>query len=137
MDKVIEMDKIIDKIIALGVQGLVLLVAIHVAGFARAAALTTRLAVLGSLRSPFPPPFPPPPPPPFPFPLGMIWYWYLLALIAKGISDYGFEKIYRGVIDRMKAQGKTKGAILRQIDGYLISGSLKAKLKSYIRDHWD
>ena len=60
----------------------------------------------------------------------------MLALIAKGISDYGFESIYLAVIKKMKAQGKTKEAILREIDGYLIYSSLKAKLNAYLRDHW-
>jgi len=114
------MDKIIDKIVALGVPGLVLLVALKVVGFAGAAALTTALAALGG-------------------PIGMIGgigLLILLALIAKGISDYSFESIYLGVIKKMKAQGKTKESILREIDGYLISSSLRAKLKAYIRDNW-
>ena len=114
------MDNIIDKIVALGVPGLVLLVAMHVVGFAGAAAIVAALAALGG-------------------PLGMIGgigVLVLLALIAKGISDYGYEYIYRGVIIKLKAQGKTKEAILREIDGYLISSGLKAKLKAYIRDHW-
>ena len=114
------MDKIIDKIVALGVPGLVLLVAMHLAGFAGAAAITTALAALGG-------------------PIGMIGgigLLILLALIAKAISDCGFERIYRGVIEELKAQGKTKEAILREIDGYLISSGLQAKLKAYIRAHW-
>ncbi len=115
------MDKVVDKIVALGVPGLVLLVTMQLVGWAGAAAITAALATLGG-------------------PIGMlggIAMLVLLALIAKAISDYGFEQVYRGVIERLKAQGWTKEAVLREIEGYLISRSLKAKLKAYIRDHWD
>ena len=115
------MDKIIDKIVALGVPGLILLVALNVVGFAGAAAITTALAVLGG-------------------PIGMLGGIALLGvlgLIAKAISDYGFERIYRGVVIRMKEQGYSLEQILRKIDGLLISRDLKAKLKDFIRDHWD
>ena len=115
------MDKVVDKIVALGVPGLILLVALNVVGFAGAAAITTALAVLGG-------------------PIGMLGGIALLGvlgLIAKAISDYGFERIYRGVVIRMKEQGYSLEQILRKIDGLLISRDLKAKLKDFIRDHWD
>ena len=41
------MDKLVDKIVALGVPGLVLLIAMSATGWAGAAALTTALAALG------------------------------------------------------------------------------------------
>lgn len=81
------MDKVVDKIVALGVPGLILLVAMKVAGFAGAASITAALAALGG-------------------PIGMIGgtgLLIVLALMAKGISDYGFERIYRGAIEEMKA----------------------------------
>ena len=115
------MDKVVDKIAAFGVPGLILLVALNVVGFAGAAAITTALAVLGG-------------------PIGMLGGIALLGvlgLIAKAISDYGFERIYRGVVIRMKEQGYSREQILRKIDGLLISRDLKAKLKDFIRDHWD
>ena len=115
------MDKIIDKIAAFGVPGLILLVALNAFGFAGAAALTTALSFLGG-------------------PLGMlggIVMLGLLGLIAKAISDFGFERIYRGVVAKMKEDGKTQDEILRAIDKLPISRTLKANLKDYIRDHWD
>ncbi len=114
------MDKIINKIVALGVPGLVLLVAMKIAGFAGAAALTTALAALGG-------------------PLGMlggIAVLLLLGLIAKGISDYGFENIYRGVVERLQAQGKGEEDIIRDINSYPISSGLKAKLKEFVRENY-
>lgn len=115
------MDKIVDKIAAFGVPGLILLLAMNFVGFAGAAAITTALALLGG-------------------PLGMlggIAMLGLLGLIAKGISNFGFERIYRGVVTKMKEDGKTQDDILRAIEKLPISSTLKAKLKAYIRDHWD
>ena len=41
------MDKIVEKIVGLGVPGLILLVAINISGYAGAAAITSSLAILG------------------------------------------------------------------------------------------
>ena len=41
------MDKVVDKIVGLGVPGLVLLIAVSISGFSGAAALTAALASLG------------------------------------------------------------------------------------------
>lgn len=115
------MDKIIDKIAALGVPGLVLLVAMHLVGFAGAAAITAALATMGG-------------------PLGILGGIALLGvlgLLAKAISDYGFENIYRGVVIQMKRDGYTLKQILRKIDQLPISRDLKAKLRDYIRRHGD
>ena len=115
------MDKVVDKIAALGIPGLILLVAMNVVGFAGAAAITTALAALGG-------------------PIGILGGIALLGvlgLMAKAISDYGFERIYRGVVIQMKRDGYTLEQVLRKIEYLMISSSLKAKLRDYIRRHWD
>ena len=56
--------------------------------------------------------------------------------MAKAISDFGFEHIYRGVVIKMKEQGYSLEEVLRKIDSLFISRTLKAKLKDYIRRHW-
>ena len=115
------MDNVVDKVVALGVPGLVLILTMHIVGFAGAAAITAALATLGG-------------------PIGMlggIGVLILLGLAAKFISDNGFELFYRRVVDGLKARGETKESVLRQIDGFPISRGLKAKLKAYIHDHWD
>ena len=115
------MDKIIDKIAALGVPGLVLVVAMALSGWAGAAAITAALAALGG---------------PFGM-LGGIALLGVLALISKAIASYGFESVFRGVLNRLKRNGNSSEEIKAQIDGYwFVSADLKRKLRDYI-DMWD
>ena len=74
------MDKIVSKIAALGVPGLVLTVAIGATGLAGGAAITTALAAIG--------------------PGGMIGGLVTLGvigLISEGISKYGVDAIFSGI----------------------------------------
>ncbi|GAB4332911.1 MAG: hypothetical protein OHK0047_21160 [Leptolyngbyaceae cyanobacterium] len=112
-----EMDQLVDKIAALGVPGLVLLVAMAVTGWAGAAALTTALAVLGG---------------PFGM-LGGIVLLGILGLIAKGLSDYGFEAIFKATVDELRRKGKSIVDIEREVESYPISQGLKLKIKDYLR----
>lgn len=107
------MDKIVAKIVALGVPGLVLLLAISISGYAGAAAITTALAAFGG---------------PFGM-LGGIGVFALAALILNGISEYGFESIFENVLRELEKQGHTSEQIIRKIESYPISRSLKLKLK--------
>lgn len=110
------MDKLVSKIVALGVPGLVLLIAISATGFVGAAALTTALAALGG-------------------PLGMlggIAVLGLLVLISGGLSKYGFDKIYEAVVKKLLEKGETKESILKKIGNYPISKDLKRKLKELL-----
>ncbi|MCB0743115.1 MAG: hypothetical protein KDC67_04365 [Ignavibacteriae bacterium] len=111
------MDKIVEKIVGLGIPGLILLVAISVSGFSGAAALTTALASLGG-------------------PLGMLGGIGLLGLslyISQAISKYGFERIYFKTIEGLYKKGETKKTILLKIEKYPISKSLKLKLKDLLQ----
>ena len=114
-------DKIVSILIGFGVAGLVLLVAVEVAGVAGGAAIVVALAVLGG-------------------PLGMLGGIAVLAvllLISKGLAEYGFEKIFRAVLRGLKKKGLSKSDILVKIESYPISRSLKAKLKQHIDKHFD
>lgn len=109
------MDKVIETIAALGVPGLVLVVAMSATGFAGAAAFTTALAALG--------------------PGGMLGGVALLgatALISGAIAKYGFQAIFRGVLKKLMEKGMSKSDIIEKIDSYPISKELKLKLKEYI-----
>lgn len=111
------MDQIVDKIAALGVPGLVLVVTMAVTGWSGAAALTTALALLGG-------------------PLGMlggITLLGILGLISKGLSDYGMEAIFKAVIDELRKKGKSRDDIEREVESYPISRDLKLKIKDYLR----
>jgi len=110
------MDKLVSKIAALGVPGLILLVAMSVSGFAGAAALTAALAALGG-------------------PLGMlggIAVLGVLVLISNGLSKYGFEKIYEAVVNKLIEKGETKKSIKTKINSYPISNGLKRKLRELL-----
>lgn len=105
------MEKVISKVAALGVPGLVLLIAMGATGLAGGAAITTALAALG----------------PFGI-LGGIATLGVIGLVSQGITEYGFDAIFTGVIKELYKKGETKESILKKIQGYPISKALKRKL---------
>lgn len=114
------MEKVVSKIVALGIPGLILLVAIATSGVAGGAAIVAALAFLGG---------------PFGM-LGGIALLGLLVLISNAISEYGFEAIFKAVIRNMKEKGMTKEGILKKIESYPISKKLKLTLKDYLSQYW-
>ena len=111
------MDKIVSKIVALGVPGLVLLVAMAVSGWVGAAAITTALAMLGG---------------PFGM-LGGIAVLGILSMISQGIAEYGFEALLEATISGLQAKGKTTAQIEKEINSYPISKELKLKIQEYLQ----
>lgn len=108
------MDKVADKIAALGVPGLILVVAMSATGWTGAAALTTALAALGG-------------------PLGMLGGLAMLGvlgLIARALTDYGFEAVFKAVVVRLRKDGLSDAEIAERVEGYPVSRALKAKI------HW-
>lgn len=106
------MEKIISKVAALGIPGLILVVAMAATGFSGAAALTAALAALG--------------------PGGMIGGIVLLGvagLVAQGLTEFGFDAIFSSVVKELYKKGETKESILSKIQDYPVSKSLKRKLK--------
>lgn len=110
------MDKIINKIVGLGVPGLVLLAAMGISGWVGAAAITTALAMLGG---------------PFGM-LGGIAVLGILSMISQGIAEYGFEAMIEATISGLQAEGKTNAEIDREINSYPISYELKLKIRDYL-----
>lgn len=109
------MDKIVSKIAALGVPGLVLTVAIGATGLAGGTAITTALAAIG--------------------PGGMIGGLVTLGvigLISEGISKYGVDAIFSAVVKELYRRGETKEQLKQKIKRYPISKDLKRKLNEYI-----
>ena len=107
------MDKLVSKIAALGIPGLVLVTAIGATGLAGGAAITTALAALGPGGI-----------------LGGIATLGIIGLISEGIAQY--DAIFSAVIKELYRKGETKEEILRKIKKYPISKELKRKLKENI-----
>lgn len=106
------MEKLVSKIAALGVPGLVLLMAIHATGLAGGAAIVTALAALGPGGI-----------------IGGIATLGMIGLISQGLSEFGMEAIFSAVVKELVYRGETKESIFEKINGYPVSKSLKRKLK--------
>lgn len=108
------MDKLIIKLTALGVPGIILVVAIDSTGLSGAAAVTAALAALGPLGM-----------------IGGIATLGLIGLITHAISEYGFEKVVEAVI-KAQLKNKNKSQIINQIKRYPLSKGLKLKIISFV-----
>ena len=104
------MDKVVEKIVSIGVPGIMLMVAISMTGLYGAAAITAALALLG--------------------PGGMIGGVVTLLVagaISSAISEYGFDALFRAVIKKMYRNGETKESIRAKIEKGPWSKKLKTK----------
>jgi hypothetical protein len=116
------LEKVVQGLVALGIPGLVLLVAVATSGFAGAAALTTALATLGG-------------------PLGMvggIGVLMLLVLASRALARYGFPRVSRPVVKGLLAAGHSPQGIRDQIRRYpqwIISGELKRRVESVLGEN--
>ena len=101
------MDKIVSKVAALGVPGLVLVIAINATGLAGGAAITTALAALGPGGM-----------------IGGITTLGVIGLISEGIAKYSVDAIVSAVVKELYKRGETKGSIKQKINKYPISKDL-------------
>lgn len=106
------MDKIVAKIAALGVPGLVLVIAIGATGLAGGAAITAALAALGPGGM-----------------IGGIATLGVLGLISEGIAKYGMDAIFSAVVIELYKRGETEESILNKIQKYPVSKDLKRRLR--------
>lgn len=109
------MEKVVSRIAAFGVPGLVLLTAIHTTGYAGGAAIITALSTLGPGGI-----------------IGGIATLGVIGLIVQGLTEYGLEAICSDVIDELVRRGETRESILAKIEVYPISNSLKRKLREQV-----
>lgn len=112
------MDEVVDKIVALGVPGLVLLIAISTSGVAGGAAIVTSLAMLGG-------------------PFGMLGGFVTLALmglISQAIAKYGVERIFRQVVNGLREKGHSKAEIRDKINEYPITKNLKRTILEHLNN---
>jgi len=114
------LDWVIEKIVALGVPGLVLVIVMATTGLAGGAAIVAALAALGG-------------------PLGMMGglaVLGLLVLISHAIAEYGVEIVANRVIQGLMKKGMSKEEIIKKLDSYwFLSYSLKKKLKDMVKDY--
>lgn len=117
----IPLDKVIEKVVALGVPGLVLVIVIATTGLAGGAAIVAALATLGG-----------------PFGGMMVGLAVLgvLVLISNAIAEYGVEVVANRVIQGLLEEGMSKEEIIKKIDSYwFLSSSLKRKMKDMVNDY--
>ncbi len=109
------MEKLVSKIAALGVPGLILLVAINASGYVGGAAIVTALSALGPGGI-----------------IGGIATLGIIGLIVQGLTEFGMDAIFSAVVRELLKKGETKESILRKIEKYPISKSLKRKLRELV-----
>lgn len=105
------MERVVSKIAGMGVPGLVLLVAINATGLSGAAAITTALAAVGPGGM-----------------IGGVACLLAVALIWDGLTEWGFDALFTGVVRELYVNGETKDSIQHKISRYPISKKLKRKL---------
>lgn len=105
------MERVVSKIAGMGVPGLVLLVAINATGLSGAAAITTALAAVGPGGM-----------------IGGVACLLAVALILDGLTEWGFDSLFAGVVRELYVNGETKDSIKYKISKYPISKKLKRKL---------
>ena len=111
----------VEGLVALGVPGLVLLIAVSVSGLAGAAALTSALAALGG---------------PFGM-VGGIGVLLLLVLVSKALTKFGLPKMAQAVVRGLIAKGESAESIRRKVESipkWVISRSLRAKLDEVLAE---
>ena len=106
------MDKLIEKLAALGVPALILVIVMGTTGLTGAAAIPAGLAALG----------------PFGI-IGGIATLGVISLLSQGLAEYGFDVIFTELVKEFYRRGETKESIYEKINKYPISKSLKRKLK--------
>ena len=106
------MDKIVSKVAALGIPGLILITTMSATGYAGAAALTAALSALGPGGM-----------------LGGIACLGIVGLLSEGITEFGADAIFVAVVKELYRKGETKESIQEKIKKYPVSKSLKGKLK--------
>lgn len=107
----VPLDEIGSTVAGLGVPGLVLILAINATGYAGAAAFTAALSAIGPGGM-----------------IGGVLTLIISAFLVKGLSQFGFEKVFAAVLEELKNRGESTDSIKEKIDGYPIAKGTKLKL---------
>ncbi|NEQ83641.1 MAG: hypothetical protein F6K26_26635 [Moorea sp. SIO2I5] len=106
------MDEVVRKVAALGLPGVILLIAMATTGFTGAAAITAALAMLGPFGM-----------------LGGIGFLGVVGIAADALSKFGLEALLVGIYKQRQQEGESKRSLCKEIEGLIISADLKRKLK--------
>lgn len=112
------MEKLISKLAALGVPGLVLLIAVSTSGYVGAAAIVAALSALGPGGI-----------------IGGIVTLGLIGLVAHGVAEYGVDALSSALVKELLKKGESKQSILEKIEKYPISKSLKRRLREEVNNY--
>ena len=112
---VFTVDRAAEIIAGLGIPGLVLVMLMAASPYFGAAAITSSLAALGPFGM-----------------LGGIATLGILAFISRALAEFGFERVSRAVLVKLKENGKTCQEIIEEIEGYPISRELRKRLREFI-----
>ena len=104
------MDTIVNRIVGIGVPGLMLVVAISMTGLSGAAAITAALALLGPGGM-----------------IGGIITLFISGAIASVLAEYGFDALFEAIVKKLYKKGESKETIRRKIENGPWSEKLKAK----------
>jgi len=110
------MDAVVQKVVALGVPGLIVVFVVSSTGVAGGAAIVAALAALGG-------------------PLGMVGgiaMLGLLTLLADALARYGLDAIAEGVVQGLKDNGTSKAKIRRKVNSAPITKSMKKRILDYV-----
>ena len=121
MSQLVDLETLVRALAARGVPLLILLVRLQSGGYVGLAKLAQALVALGG-------------------PLGGLEPFtctLLLAYMAKGVADWGFEPLYRGMLAHMQAAGYTLEEVCETITTYPLARAHKAELTAFIRDTWE
>lgn len=111
------MDKIISKIAALGIPGIVLFIAIKATGLSGAAAITSALSGLGT-----------------PGMMGGMIFLGACVLVIDSVARRLFASAYLKKIRQLYALDETKDKLRRKIGRYPVSGDLKRRLREELNN---
>ena len=109
------MEKLITKLAALGVPGLIHLIAVSTSGYAGAAAIIAALVALGPGGI-----------------VGGIATLGIIGLVTHGLAEYGVDAISCALVKELMKKGESKQSIIEKIEKYPISKSLKSRLREEV-----
>jgi hypothetical protein len=109
------MDEVVRKIAALGLPGIILLIAMATTGLTGAAAITAALAMLGPGGM-----------------IGGIAFLGVVGIASDALSKYGLSALLKAVYLERRRKGESLERLRREIDKLWISNDLKRELREEV-----